>query len=310
METRRLGSAGPEVSVVGLGGNNFGMKLDERETRDVVHAALDAGISHFDTAETYGGGHSEAFLGKALGNRRRDVVIATKFAPRQDSDPYQPGSLRRRIFEGCETSLRRLGTDHIDLYYQHRPDPEAPVEEALQALSELVAMGKVIHVGCSNFSAEQIDEASRVSAERGAANFVASQIHWNLLAREVEGEIVPAIRRHKMGIVPYFPLASGLLTGKYRQGQEYPENSRLATLPRFAALASTANFAYIEKLTEFAEKRGHSLLELALGWLAAQDGVASIIAGATTPEQVAANVKAGVSWRLSEEELRDIPQMK
>ena len=306
METRRLGIAGPEVTIVGLGCNNFGMKLDERETRGVVHAALDAGITHFDTAEAYGGGQSEAFFGKALGNRRGDVVIATKFAPRQDSETYRPGMLRKRILEGCETSLRRLGTDHIDLYYQHRPDPEASVEEALQALSELVAVGKVVHVACSNFSAGQIDEASRVSAERDTVDFVASQIHWSLLARDVEEEIVPAILRHRMGIVPYFPLASGLLTGKYRHGQEYPAGSRLATMSRFATLASRENFAYIEELTGLAEKRGHSLLELAFGWLAAQDGVASIIAGATTPEQVAVNVRAGGAWRLSAEDLSSI----
>ncbi|MFH0916536.1 MAG: aldo/keto reductase [bacterium] len=307
METRRLGSAGPEVTIVGLGCNNFGMKLDERETREVVHAALEAGITHFDTAETYGGGRSEVFLGKALGNRRSSVVVATKFAPRESGEPYQPGALRRRILEGCETSLRQLGTDHIDLYYQHRPDPEAPVEEALQTLSELVSAGKVVHAACSNFSAKQIEEASRVSAGRGTVSFVASQVHWSLLAREVEKEIAPAIVRQGMGIVPYFPLASGLLTGKYRYGQEYPEGSRLATMSRFATLASKENFAYIEELTAFAARQGHSLLELAFGWLAAQDGVASIIAGATTPEQVAVNVKAGGAWPLSAEDLRSIP---
>jgi len=310
VETRRLGVAGPEVSIIGLGCNNFGMRLDERETRAVVHAALDAEITHFDTAEVYGGGQSEAFLGEALGNRRSNVVIATKFAPRPIGEPYRPGLLRRRVLEGCETSLRRLGTDHIDLYYQHRPDPEAPVEEALQALSELVAMGKVSHVACSNFGAEQIDEASRVSAEHLLAKFVTCQIHWNLLARDVEKEIVPAIRRQEMGIVPYFPLESGLLTGKYRQGEEFPPGSRLAAWPRFAALATEENLAYLRELTEFAEERGYSLLELAFAWLATQDGVASIIAGATTPEQVLANVKAGGAWRLSAEDLSGIPPMK
>lgn len=310
MESRRLGATGPEVSLIGLGCNNFGMKLDEQETREVVHAALDAGITHFDTAEVYGGGQSEVFLGKALGNRRSQVVVATKFAPRPSEEPYRPGLLRRRILEGCEISLRRLGTDHIDLYYQHRPDPEAPVEDALEALGELVAVGKVVHLACSNFGAEQIDEAARVPTEDGTAKFLACQIHWNLLAREVEKVIVPAIRRHGMGIVPYFPLESGLLTGKYRQGEEFPEGSRLAARPRFASLATEEIFTYIRELTEFAENRGHSLLELAFAWLAAQDGVASIIAGATTPEQVLANVKAGGAWRLSTENLRDIPPMK
>jgi aryl-alcohol dehydrogenase-like predicted oxidoreductase len=309
MESRRLGVTGPEVSVVGLGGNNFGMRLDERETRQVVHAALDAGITHFDTAEIYGGGRSEVFLGKALGARRSDVVVATKFAARSE-EPYRPGLLRRRIFEGCDISLRRLGTDHIDLYYQHFPDSEAPIEETLQALSDLVALGKVRHVACSNFGAEQLDEAWRVSAERGTAKFVACQIHWNLLVRDVEKEIVPALRRHRMGIVPYFPLESGLLTGKYRQGQEFPAGSRLAGGSRSAILATEENFTYLGELIEFAASRGHSLLELAFAWLAAQEGLASIIAGATTPEQVLTNVKAGNAWRLSASDLTDIPQMK
>ncbi len=309
METRRMGGTGPYVSLVGLGCNNFGMKLDERQTADVVHAALEAGISHFDTAESYGGGRSEVFLGRALGERRGDVIVATKFAPRPSEEPYRPGALRRRILEGCEISLERLGTDHIDIYYQHRPDPEAPVLEALEALSDLVAAGKVVHGACSNFSAKQIDEAERVATERGTAKFVAGQIHWNLLAREAEEEIVPALRRQGMGIVPYFPLESGLLTGKYGPGLEYPEGSRLAAMPRFATRATAETFAYLEQLTAFAEARGHSLLELAFGWLAAQDGVASIIAGATTPEQVTANVGAGGAWRLSAEDIRDLPLM-
>lgn len=309
METRQMSATGPRVSLVGLGCNNFGMKLDERQTADVVHAALEAGITHFDTAESYGGGRSEVFLGKALGERRGDVIVATKFAPRPSEEPYRPGALRRRILEGCETSLERLGTDHIDVYYQHRPDPEAPVLEALEALSELVAAGKVVHVACSNFSAEQIDEAERVAAQRGTAKFMAGQIHWNLLAREAEEKIVPALRRQGMGIVPYFPLESGLLTGKYGPGLEHPEGSRLATMPRFATRATTETFAYLERLTTFAEARGHSLLELAFGWLAAQDGVASIIAGATTPEQVTANVGAGGAWPLSAEDIRDLPLM-
>ena len=314
METRRLGATGPEVSLVGLGCNNFGMRLDERGSREVVHAALDAGVTHFDTAEEYGRGQSEMFLGKALGMRRSDVVVATKFASRPVGEPYSPGALRRRILEGCDASLRRLGTDHIDLYYQHRPDPEAPVAEALQALSELVEAGKVIHAACSNFSAEQIDEASRVSAEEGTVGFAVCQSHWNLLVRDIETEIVPALRRHGMGIVPYRPLANGLLTGKYREGEEFPAGSRLSMppppgRPSPAALATPENFAYVRDLTGFAVARGHSLLELALGWLAAQDGVASVIAGATSPDQVAANVKAGTSWRLSPEELTAIPQI-
>ena len=306
METRQVGVSGLWVSVVGLGCNNFGSRIDERQTARVVHAALDEGITHFDTAESYGGGESEAFLGKALGARRDQAVIATKFAPRPSEEPYRPGSLRQRILDGCEASLKRLSTDHIDLYYQHRPDPEAPVEEALAALGELMSAGKVLHVACSNFSAQQIDEASTVAAEGLLPAFVGSQIHWNLLFREEEQENIPAIRSHRMGIVPYFPLESGLLTGKYRPG-DYPEGSRLATSPRFARFASDENFAYIEELRRFAEDLGHSLLDLAFGWLLAQDGVASVIAGATTPEQISQNVGAGQAWRLSPAELRGLP---
>jgi aryl-alcohol dehydrogenase-like predicted oxidoreductase len=307
METRQLGIGGPLVSIVGLGCNNFGSRIDELQAARVVHAALDQGITHFDTAESYGGGESEVFLGKALGSRRDQTVIATKFADRPPGEAYRPGVLRQRIIAGCEASLRRLGTDRIDLYYQHHADPEAPVEEALAALGELVAAGKVLHVACSNFTAKQIDEAARVSAEGQLPSFVASQLHWNLLFREEETETIPALRRHRMGIVPYFPLESGLLTGKYRPGQ-YPEGSRLATTPRFGRLATEQSFAYIEQLKQFAEARGHSLLDLAFGWLIAQEGVASVIAGATTPHQMAQNVQAGQVWRLSVDELRQLSQ--
>jgi aryl-alcohol dehydrogenase-like predicted oxidoreductase len=307
MQTRKLGASGPEVSVVGLGCNNFGSRIDAGQAATVVRAALDAGVTHFDTAESYSGGQSEVFLGKALGSERDKVVIATKFAPRPPDEPYQPGVLSRRILEGCDLSLKRLGTDHVDLYYQHRPDPQAPVEEAIAALSELVAAGKVAHIACSNFSAEQIDEAADVAAAGGLSAFVGSQIHWNLLFRDEEEEHIPAVRRHHMGIVPYFPLESGLLTGKYRPG-DYPEGSRLVKAPRFGELASEQNFAYIERLRRFAEERGHSLLELAFGWLAAQDGVGSVIAGASTAQQVAQNVEAGQAWRLVASELADLPQ--
>ena len=307
MDLRELGSSGLQVSVVGIGCNNFGTRIDERQVADVVRAALEAGITHFDTAESYGGGESEAFLGKALGGLRDQAVIATKFAPRPREESYRPGVLRRRILEGCDGSLKRLGTDRIDLYYQHRPDPEAPAEEALEALGELVAAGKVVQVACSNFSAGQVDEASRISAAAGPPAFVASQIHWNLLFREEEEAHIPAARRHGMGIIPYFPLESGLLTGKYRP-DDYPEGSRLTKAPRFGELATEENFAYIERLTRFAEERGHSLLDLAFGWLLAQDGVGSVIAGATTPEQVAQNAQAGQEWRLSAGDLAALPE--
>lgn len=308
MEIRRLGATGPDVSVVGLGCNNFGMKLDERQTKAVVEAALDVGITHFDTAESYSGGLSEVYLGKALGARRDQVVVATKFAPRPRDEPYSPGALRARILEGCEASLRRLGTDYIDVYYQHRPDPRAPIEETLETLSELVETGRVRHAACSNFDAPQIDEAARVWTTQGLVRFVSCQIHWNLLARDVEAEIVPAALRQGMGVVPYFPLESGLLTGKYRAGQEFPPGSRLATMSRFATSATPETFAYITELSGFAAERGRSLLELAFSWLASQEGMSSVIAGATTPDQVAANAAAGNVWRLTAEEIEGLPR--
>ena len=300
MDQRTFGTAGPSVSVVGLGCNNFGMKLDRDASTAVVLAALDAGVTHFDTAEMYGGGQSEEFLGAALGSRRDDVVVATKFLPRPDGEPYEPGALARRIREGCEISLRRLGTDRIDLYYQHYPDPDAPLDEAFEALDQLVAAGKVLHVASSNVSADQI----RAAGQRVAA----TQIEWNLLTRDVEAEVVPAAREAGIGIVPYFPLASGLLTGKYRKGQGFPAGSRLDTMPYFASVATDDNLDRVERLQLFADKRGHTVLELAVAWLLSQDGVASVICGATTPDQVAANA-AAAGWALDAADLAEIDRL-
>ena len=306
METRKLGGDGPALSVVGLGCNNFGMKLDEAASQAVVRAALDAGITHFDTAEMYGGGKSEEALGAVLSGVRDEVVIASKFLPRGKDEPWAPGALRRRITEGIETSLRRLQTDRIDLYYQHYPDVEGPVDEALETLDELVRAGKVVAIASSNVSAEQISDAASVSASRGLARFCGTQIEWNLLNREVESSVVPAALGAGLGIVPYFPLASGLLTGKYRRGQDFPEGSRFDTMRFFAGIATDENFDKVEALTAFAEERGHTILELAVAWLAAQDGVASVICGATSPAQVAANA-AAASWRLSADDLSALP---
>ena len=306
MEARRLGVDGPLVSVVGLGCNNFGMRVDEATTRTVVEAALEAGITHFDTAEMYGGGKSEEFLGQALGRRRDEVVIASKFIPRGKDDSYQPGDLRRRILEGCEVSLSRLGTDRIDLYYQHYPDSDAPVDEALDALGQLVDQGKVLHIASSNVTADQIEEAATSSEQRKTVSFCATQIEWSLLVRGVEKKVVPAARQQGLGIVPYFPLASGMLTGKYRKGEPFPPGSRLASASYFAGIATDENFDYVEALTAFAQARGHSLLELAVAWLAAQQGVASVIAGATTAEQVQANARAA-AWKLTADDLAELP---
>ena len=301
MDVRQLGDAGPKVSVVGLGCNNFGVRMDQAAVDRVVGAALDAGITHFDTAEMYGGGKSEEFLGQALGSRRDEVVIASKFLPRPNDEPYKPGVLRDRILQGCDVSLGRLRTDRIDLYYQHYPDPDAPIEELRDALATLQQAGKVVSVASSNVTAEQID-----AADAAGVGFVATQIDWSLLNRVVEESVVPAVRRHGMGVVPYFPLASGLLTGKYRRGEEFPEGSRLAASKYFAAVATDDNFRYVERMQAWAEERGHTILELAFAWLLAQDGVASVIAGATSPAQVAANV-AAAGWALDRRELAELP---
>jgi len=307
VETRQLGGDGPALSVIGLGCNNFGMRLELPESAAVLQEAIEAGITHLDTAEMYGGGRSEEFIGATLGSRRDDVVIATKFLPRPKDQPYEPGALRRRIIEGCEGSLRRLRTDRIDLYYQHYVDPEAPAEEALETLDELVTQGKVLHVASSNVTAASLTTSAEVAAARSFPRFCGTQIEWNLLSRDVEAEIVPAARANKVGVVPYFPLASGMLTGKYRRGADYPEGSRFDTMGFFAdKVVSDANFDRVEALTAFAEERGHTVLELAIAWLAAQEGVASVIAGATRPEQVRANA-AAADWTLTDEDLAALP---
>lgn len=309
LELRRLGLTGPRLSVIGLGCNNFGMKLDEQQSARVVHAALDAGITHFDTAEVYGRGKSEEFLGSALAGRRDDVVIATKVRSRSEEEPYSPGAARRRIREGCETSLRRLRTDRIDVYYEHHPDKEAPVEEIIDALLELVAEGKVISFAASNYDADRMKAAWQAAASRGQPGPAATQLHWNLLNRAVEASIVPAAQADGIGIVPYFPLASGLLTGKYQAGRPFPDGSRFAVLPNFSRIASAENFGLVTRLADFAAARGRSLLELAIGWLLSQPGVTSVIAGATTPDQIQANVAAS-AWRLTAGELAEVPHVE
>jgi aryl-alcohol dehydrogenase-like predicted oxidoreductase len=305
MERRTLGKEGPALSVVGLGCNNFGMAIGAEAAAAVVHAALDAGIAHFDTAEMYGEGRSEEMLGAALGPRRDEVVIATKFLPRPAEQPYTPGALAARIREGAEISLRRLGTDRIDLYYQHQPDANAPVEEALEALDELVRAGKVLHIANSNFSGDQIAAAASAASARGWSPFHGTQLHWNLLNRDVEDSVVPAAEAAGLGVVPYFPLASGLLTGKYRRGEPFPEGTRLARNDRFASPASDENFDRIEAYEAFARARGHTVSELAIAWLLAQPAVTSVIAGATRPEQVTANA-AAATWVLTADEANEV----
>jgi aryl-alcohol dehydrogenase-like predicted oxidoreductase len=308
MDKRTLGKDGPALSVIGLGCNNFGTRIDGDAAAAVVHAALDAGMTHFDTAEMYGDGRSEEMLGAALGRRRDEAVIATKFLPRRAEEAYRPGGLAARIRDAAEMSLRRLGTDRIDLYYQHFPDPEAPVEEALETLDELVRAGKVRHIASSNVSADDIAAAASAAAAGGWAAFCGTQIHWNLLHRDVEASVVPAAEAAGLGVVPYFPLASGLLTGKYRRGRPFPEGTRLAGDERFAAVATDENFDRVEAYEAFAGERGHTLAELAIAWLLAQPTVASVIAGATRPEQVAVNAGAA-GWVLTPEEAAAVARL-
>jgi aryl-alcohol dehydrogenase-like predicted oxidoreductase len=305
---RKLGSL--EVSLVGLGCNNFGMRIHEDRSAAVVHAALDAGINFFDTADVYGGTRSEQYLGRALAGRRDEVVIGTKFVAPIDDDPSHAGAGARWVAEAVEGSLRRLGTDRIDLYQQHGPDPAVPIEETLIALDRLVRDGKVREIGNSNFSGEQIDEAESVSRREGIARFVSAQNHFNVLHRDPLEDVVPACVRNGLGILPYFPLASGLLTGKYRRGEPVPDGTRLSQLPedRAARVMSDRNFDQVDRLTAFAAEHDRSILELAFAWLAAQPAMASVIAGATTPEQVEANV-AAVDWQLSEADLAELDEL-
>ena len=306
MEYRQLGRSGLTVSAVGLGCNNFGMRIDADASTEVVNQSIESGITFFDTAEMYGGGKSEEFLGNALGKRRDEVVIATKFGGPKGPGPGQAPGSRRNAIRTCEDSLRRLGTDYIDLYYLHYPDALTPIEETLEALSDLVGQGKVRYIASSNLLGWQIAEADHAATDGGLQRFIGSQIEWSLLNRAVEHEVVPACRRYDVGVVPYFPLASGLLTGKHQRGVPFAEDSRMSA-PYFAAVATDANWDKIERLTKVAEDSGHTILELAICWLLSQDGVSSVLTGATKPEQVVANVAAG-EWRLTNQELAAVAE--
>lgn len=298
MEFRNLGRSGLQVSVVGLGCNNFGRRCDQAQTAAVVGKALDLGITLFDTADVYGpAGLSEEYLGKALGARRQDVIIATKFRAQMGEGPLHAGGSRRYIMRAVEASLRRLGTDYIDLYQIHGPDPATPLEETLAALDDLVHQGKVRYVGHSNFSGWQTAEAHWLATVGHLTPFVSAQNEYSLLNRAVERELVPACARYGVGILPYFPLASGFLTGKYRRDAPLPEGARLTNAgPLADRVINDRNWDAVEKLEGIAREAGRSLVDLAIGWLTAQPQVASVIAGATRPEQVAENVAAG-EWR-------------
>ena len=310
MNYRTLGKSGLEVSVVGLGCNNFGMRIDLEATRKVVGKALDLGITLFDTADIYGNmGGSETMLGQVLGERRKDIVLATKFAGPMFEGVTRRNASRRYIMSAVEASLRRLQTDWIDLYQLHFPDPLTPLDETLAALDDLVRQGKVRYIGCSNLPAWQIADAHWIARDRGLHRFISAQDEYSLIARHHESEKLPAIEAYGMGLLPYFPLACGLLTGKYKRNAGAPEGSRFAGIPRLAERYSTdANWTLVEGLEAFCAARNHSLLELAFSWLLSRPAVSSVIAGATKPEQLEANAKAA-DWKLASEDLAEIDRL-
>lgn len=321
MEIRNLGKSGLRLSVIGLGCNNFGGRIDEEASRKVIDKAFDLGITHFDTADVYGHfspsggvdfsgkGESERILGKYLGERRKDIVLATKYGQPMDPEERKAGASRRHTIEAVEESLARLRTDWIDLYYVHFYDPRTPLEETLRALDDLIRSGKVRYAAMSNFPAWRAVEAVWTARLHNLKGFIACQDELSLLARDHQKELIPALAAHDMGFVPYYPLAGGALTGKYRKDAPLPEGGRLARGKRYSdRFFSDKRAEIVEGLIAFAEARGHSLLELAVSWLAAQPEVGSIIAGATTPEQLEANANAA-GWQLTPEDLAEIDRI-
>lgn len=303
MEYRNLGRSDLKVSALGLGCNNFGGRLETEKSKEVIAKALDIGVTLFDTADCYPMGKfgvSEEILGETLGARRKDAVLVTKFGyPGQH--PKASGS-RDYVTAAVEESLKRLKTDWIDLYLYHKPDPETPLEETIGAMDDLIKAGKVRHIGCSNFSAAQIEEAMRIADAPGAQRFICSQEEYSLLARGMEAEVIPALNAHGLGLLPFFPLASGLLTGKHRKGKAAPEGTRLSKGHLADMFMTERNLDIAERLAHFAEANGHRLVDVAFGWLLAQKPVASVIAGASSPEQLDDNLRAA-ACRLTADEL-------
>ncbi len=313
MEYRSLGNSGLQVSVVGLGTNNFGRRLDAgldaQAAEAVVLECLEQGINFFDTADVYGGrGPSEEYLGRALqGSRRHDAIIATKFAIQMGEGPMHGGASRRYIMRAVEASLRRLGTDYIDLYQVHSPDFHTPAEETMRALDDLVRSGKVRYIGVSNYPGWRIAHDSWVARSEHLSPLISIQSEYNLLNRELERDVIPAAKQFGLGLLPYYPLASGLLTGKYRRGQEPPPGRLASGIDKISGYTLTDNyFDQVERLEAFAQERGHTILELAFAWLTSLDYVGSVISGATRPEQVKANAAAASSWRLTAEDFAEI----
>jgi aryl-alcohol dehydrogenase-like predicted oxidoreductase len=309
MKTRNLGTSSIQVSVVGLGCNNFGI-LDVEASRRVIDRALELGITFFDTADIYGNrGGSEEQLGRILGARRKDIVLATKFGMAMDDDPAQRRGSGAYIRTAVDASLKRLRTDWIDLYQYHTPDPNTPLEETLRALDDLVKSGKVRAIGCSNLPAEGVQEGARIAARNGLAKFVTAQDEYSLLVRDAEKALIPEIERSRMSLLPYFPLASGLLTGKYRHGESIPAGTRYARGTRFRdRYMNDENWRIVDRLTAFCEARGKTLLQLAFSWLLSRDALASVIAGATKPEQVEQNIEAA-KWELTEQERAEVDRI-
>ncbi len=308
MEYRTLGTSGLKVSALGLGTNSFGRRADEQQSKRVIDQALDLGVNFLDTANMYGPRLSEEIIGKALKSKRDQILIATKFGRSMGDGPNDRGASRSHIVEQLEGSLSRLKTDYIDLYQLHSPDPDTPIEETLRALDDCVRNGKVRYIGCSGVTAWQACEAVWTSRMLNLNAFVSVQPYYNLLKREIEKELVPFCRAYGLGIIPYFPLEGGLLTGKYRFGKPAPANSRFAGRTESEKRFSKRNFSILAGLERFAEKRGRPVLELALAWLLANPSVSTVIAGATKPEQVVANERS-LDWKLSTDELKEIDEI-
>ena len=310
MEYRNLGKSGLQVSLVGLGCNNFGGRLDEAQTRAVIDKCIDVGITFFDTADVYGRGKSEEFMGPALKPHRRNVVLATKAAASMGEGPYWGGASRKYLIEAVDESLRRLQTDYIDLFQIHFPDPKTPIDETLRALDDLVKSGKIRYIGSSNFKGWQVVEADWVARSEHTTRFISAQNEHSLLQRGPEAELIPACEKYGVGLLPFFPLASGFLTGKYRPNETPPEGTRLgaANSPFASRILNEGNYDILVKLEKFAEDRGHTMIELAFSWLASKPIVGSVIAGATKPEQVEQNAKSA-DWRLTAEEMSEVDQI-
>ena len=309
MKYRRLGASGLEVSEIGIGTNNFGSRLDADQSAAVVHAALDDDINLFDTANIYSHGVSEEYLGRALAGRRSGALIATKFGMLWEEGPHGMGGSRKHIIDSLDGSLKRLGTDYIDLYQIHRQDPNTPIDETLRALDDAVRAGKVRYIGCSNYDAWRLADAMWTSEHHGLARFVSAQPEYSMLVRDIEPEILPACANYGLGILPYFPLAHGFLTGKYRRGEDVPDGTRLALTPAAQGKRLTdSNFDVLEALDAFVGERGKTLVQLAFAWLLAHETVSSVIAGASNPGQVAQNA-AAAGWELTAEEMAELKKI-